>query len=184
MNDDLLLVTRFKKGDENAFNELVNRYKEKIYYLAYKMIDDHAASLDISQKAFIKAHHSIQWFWGKSSFYSWIYRITINLCLNHFKKESRRREVPLDEHIAVKEPLDWQRHPDKAMENKELQENLSKAIDSLPPRQKAVFVLHHQEGLTHKKIASLLGCTIGNVKANHFQAIKKLREMLKDYISE
>lgn len=181
-NNDILLVNRFKKGDESAFTELVNRYKEKIYYLAYKMTNEHATSLDISQQAFIKAHRSIHWFWGKSSFYSWLYRITVNLCLNHIKKETRLKEVPLDEHIEIKQHIDWQNNPDKALENKELQENLKKAIDSLPPRQKAVFVLHHQEGLTHKEIASVLGCTIGNVKANHFHALKKLREMLKDYI--
>lgn len=181
--DDLVLVNKFKKGDESSFNELVNRYKEKIYYLAYKMTHDHATSLDISQRAFIKAYHSIHWFWGKSSFYSWLYRITVNLCLNHLKKESKQKEIPLDEHIEVREPLDWQKYPDKALENKELQENLIKAINSLPPRQKVVFVLHSQEGMTYKEIASTLDCTIGNVKANHFQALKKLRVMLKDYIS-
>lgn len=182
-DEDSFLIGRFKKGEERAFDELVNKYQKRIYYLAYSLTSNHADALDLSQEAFIKVYRSIHRFRGRSSFYTWLYRITVNICLNHLKKEAKRKEVPLDERIEVAQ-VDWWSNPKKALENKELQEGLTKAIDSLPPRQKTVFTLRHLEGLSHKEIASILGCSIGNVKANLFQALQKLRERLKGYVED
>ena len=180
-NEDALLVARFKKGEEEAFDELVDKYKNRIYYLAYSLINNHADALDLAQEAFIKVYRSIHRFRGRSSFYTWLYRITVNICLNHLKKEAKRKETSFDEKIEVAQ-VDWWSNPKKALENKELQGDLTKAIDSLPPRQKAVFTLRHLEGLSHKEIASILGCSIGNTKANLFQALQKLRQRLKGYL--
>ncbi len=180
-DEDALLVDRFKKGEEKAFNELVKKYMKRIYYLAYSLTNNHADALDLSQEAFIKAYRSIHRFRGRSSFYTWLYRITVNICLNHLKREARKKEVSFDERIEVAQ-VDWWINPKKALENKELQENLTKAIGSLPPQQKAVFTLRYLEGLPHKEIASILGCSIGNVKANLFQALQKLRNKLKGYV--
>ncbi len=178
---DAPLVDRFKKGEEKAFDELVNKYKKRIYYLAYSLTSNHADALDLSQEAFIKVYKSIHRFRGRSSFYTWLYRITVNICLNHLKKKAKRKEVSFDERIEVAQ-VGWWSNPKKALENKELQEDLTKAIDSLPPQQKTVFTLRHLEGLPHKEIASILGCSIGNVKANLFQALQKLRQRLKGYL--
>lgn len=180
-DEDSLLVDRFKKGEERAFDELVNKYKKRIYYLAYSLTSNHADALDLSQETFIKVYKSIHRFRGRSSFYTWLYRITVNICLNHLKRESKKKEVSFDERIEVAQ-VDWWSNPKKALENKELQEDLTKAIDSLPPQQKTVFTLRHLEGLPHKEIASILGCSIGNVKANLFQALQKLRQRLKGYL--
>ncbi len=182
-DEDILLVDRFKKGEEKAFDELVNEYKKRIYYLAYSLTSNHADALDLSQEAFIKVYKSIHKFRGRSSFYTWLYRITVNICLNHLKRESKKKEVSFDERIEVAQ-VDWWSNPKKALENKELQEDLTKAIDSLPPQQKTVFTLRHLEGLPHKEIASILGCSIGNVKANLFQALQKLRDKLKGYVED
>lgn len=179
---DTPLVNRFKKGEEKAFDELVNKYQKRIYYLAYSLTNNHADALDLSQEAFIKAYKSIHKFRERSSFYTWLYRITVNICLNHLKKEAKIKEVSFDERIELAR-VDWWSNPKKALENKELQEDLTRAIDSLPPRQKTVFTLRHLEGLSHKDIASILGCSIGNIKANLFQALQKLRERLKGYIA-
>lgn len=180
-DEDILLVERFKKGEKRAFDELVNKYKKRIYYLAYSLTNNHADALDLSQEAFIKAYGAIHRFGERSSFYTWLYRITVNICLNHLKKEARKKEVSFDERIVVAQ-VDWWSNPKKALENKELQEDLTRAIDSLPPRQKAVFTLRHLEGLSYKDIASILGCSIGNIKANLFQALQKLRDRLKGYL--
>ena len=182
-DEDILLVDRFRKGEESAFTDLVNRYKKRIYYLAYSLTNNHADALDLSQEAFIRAYRSIPRFRGKSSFYTWLYRITVNLCLNHFKKKAKRKEVSFDERIEVAQ-VDWWSNPKKALENKELQEHLTKAINALSPRQKTVFTLRHLEGLSHKETASILGCSIGNVKANLFLALQKLRERLKGYVED
>lgn len=178
---DAPLVDRFKRGEEKAFDELVKKYMKRIYYLAYSLTNNHADALDLSQEAFIKAYRSIHRFRGRSSFYTWLYRITVNICLNHLKKEAKKKEVSFDERIEVAQ-VDWWSNPKKALENKELQENLTRAIDSLPPQQKAVFTLRYLEGLSHKEIASTLGCSIGNVKANLFHALQKLRNKLKGYV--
>ncbi len=180
-NEDTLLVNRLKKGERKAFDELVNKYKKRIYYLAYSLTNNHADALDLSQEAFIKVYKSIHRFRGRSSFYTWLYRITVNICLNHLKKKAKRKEISFDERIEVAQ-VDWWSNPKKALENKELQENLTRAIDSLPPQQKTVFTLRHLEGLSHKEIASILGCSIGSVKANLFQALQKLRNRLKGYV--
>lgn len=180
-DEDAPLVDRFKKGEERAFDELVNKYEKRIYYLTYSLTNNHADALDLSQEAFIKAHRSIHSFRGRSSFYTWLYRITVNICLNHLKREARKKEVSFDERIEVAQ-VDWWSNPKKALENKELQEHLTKAIDSLPPQQKAVFTLRHLEGLSHKEIASISGCSIGNIKANLFLALQKLRDKLKGYV--
>ncbi len=180
-DEDSLLVDKFKKGEESAFDELVNRYMKRIYYLAYSLTSNHADALDLSQEAFIKVYQSIHKFRGKSSFYTWLYRITVNICLDHLKKEAKKKEVSFDERIEVVQ-VDWWSNPKKALENKELQEDLTRAIDSLPPQQKAVFTLRHLEGLSHKETASILGCSIGNVKANLFQALQKLRDRLRHWI--
>jgi RNA polymerase sigma-70 factor (ECF subfamily) len=180
-DEDISLVARFKKGEERAFDELVNKYQKRIYYLAYSLTSSHADALDLSQEAFIKVYQSIHKFKGRSSFYTWLYRITVNICLNHLKKKSRKKEISFDERIAVAQ-MDWWSNPRKALENKELQGDLTRAIDSLPPRQKAVFTLRHLEGLSHKEIASILECSIGNIKANLFQALQKLRERLRHWI--
>jgi RNA polymerase sigma-70 factor (ECF subfamily) len=182
-DEDISLVARFKKGEERAFDELVNKHKKRIYYLAYSLTSSHADALDLSQEAFIKVYQSIHKFKGRSSFYTWLYRITVNICLNHLKKKSRKKEISFDERIAVAQ-MDWWSNPRKALENKELQGDLTRAIDSLPPRQKAVFTLRHLEGLSHKEIASILECSIGNIKANLFQALQKLRQRLKGYVED
>ena len=180
-DEDIPLVDRFKKGEEKAFDELVNKYKKRIYYLAYSLTNNHADALDLSQEAFIKVYRSIHRFRGRASFYTWLYRIMVNICLNHLKKEARKKEVSFDERIEVAQ-VDWWSNPREALENKELQEDLTKAIASLPPQQKAVFTLRHLEGLSHKEIVSILGCSMGNVKANLFQALRKLRDKLKGYV--
>lgn len=184
--EDAMLVAEFQGGNQRAFDELASRYKRRIYGIAYKMTDNHEDALDVSQEVFIRVYKSISKFKGRSSFNTWLYRITVNYCINYLKNRSRHKHLPFDETMEVSEGRslvsEWWSNPQKALENKEFQQDLAFAIGSLPVRQRTVFVLRHLEGLSHKEIAGILRCSIGNVKANLFRAIRKLRDRLKEYV--
>src|SRR3989339_1202618 len=94
---DTELIESFLDGDEGAFNEIVERHKKRIYYAAYRMVKNHEDAMDLSQEVFIKAYKSIRYFNRSSSLYTWLYRITINLSINHIKKESSYKRVGMDE---------------------------------------------------------------------------------------
>lgn len=185
-DEDAILVAEFQRGNQAAFDELVNRYKKRVYGIAYRMTNNHEDALDLSQEAFIRVYKSISKFKGRSNFHTWLYRITVNLCINHLRNQSRQRHLPFDERIEVAGGRglvsEWWSNPRKALENKELQQDLTAAIDSLPPRQRTVFVLRQLEGLSHKEIAAILKCSVGGVKANLFQALRKLRDRLREYV--
>jgi len=173
---DSELVDLFRQGQEKAFNLLVERHKEKIYYLALRMVRNHQDALDLSQEAFLKAYKSLKNFKGNSSFFTWLYRITCNLCLNFIKRE---KFLSLSD---LRRPLSRTKDsPDFSYERNQLSQAIDKAISHLPPQQRIAFVLHHYEGLPHQKIAQLLDKREGTIKANYFQAIKKLQRTLKAY---
>jgi len=177
--EDIELIRRAKTGDKDAFGELVERYKERIYFIAYRMTSNHADADDLSQEAFIKAYKSLGSFMEKSSFFTWLYRITINVIINHLKKFGKNQPFELDENIFI---TDNSNSPEKIAQQKQLREEITKAINSLPIKQKAVVELALLEGLPHKQIAQILGCREKTVSWRLFQARKKLKEKLSLYI--
>jgi RNA polymerase sigma-70 factor (ECF subfamily) len=176
---DTILVRRVKMGDKDAFGELVVKYKEQIYFMAYRMTNNHADADDLSQEAFIKAYESIGNFRENSSFFTWLYRITMNMTINHLKKIGRKHTFALDENISIE---DNSNSPEKAAQQRQLQEEITKAISSLPLKQKAVVELALLEGLPHKEIAQILGCREKTVSWHLFQARKKLKEKLSSFV--
>ncbi len=134
---DMVLVRRVKMGDRNAFGELVQKYKQRIYFIAYRMTNNHTDADDLSQEAFIKAYESIGNFREKSSFSTWLYRIIMNMTINHLKKMGRKQVFTLDENISIEDTS----NPGKIAENRQLHEEITKAIGSLPLKQKAVVEL-------------------------------------------
>ena len=171
---DSELIDLFCQGQEKAFNLLVERYKERIYYLALRMVRNHQDALDLSQEAFLKAYKNLRSFKGKSTFYTWLYRIACNTCLNFIKREKFRSFLSFGD---LRKPFSRpQDSPDFSYERDQLSQAIDKAISKLPPKQRMAFVLHHYEGLTHQEIAKLLGKSEGTIKANYFQAIKKLKK--------
>ncbi len=176
---DSELIVLFCKGQERAFNLLVERYKERIYYLALRMVRNHEDALDLSQQTFLKAYRKLRDFKGESTFYTWIYRIACNLCINFIKRAKFRSFISLAD---LTEPFSTHKDsPDLSYERGQLSEAIDEAVTHLPSQQRIAFVLHHYEGLTHQKIAQLLGKREGTIKANYFQAVKKLQKALKNY---
>jgi RNA polymerase sigma-70 factor (ECF subfamily) len=176
--DELKLIQDFNDGDEQAYTQLVLRYKEKIYWIVRRMIPDHDDADDITQNVFIKAYQSLWSFKGDSSFYTWIYRIAINLSLNEIRRKKIRKTFSIDEEIHQISSTDDL--PLEKLEREELTQRIREAIERLPEKQKKVFLLRYYEELPYDEIARILHTSIGGLKANYFHAVKKIGEYLKN----
>ncbi len=170
--DDLTLVRKFKRGDEGAFNQLVRKYQERIYQLCYRMVRNHDDAADLAQDAFVKAYLSLRKFRERSTFYTWIYRIAMNLCIDFSKK----RAAP---EAGVANP--YGADPETEVARRSVGRAIDAAISKLPPRQRAVFVMRQYEGMSYEDISRVTRRSVGTLKANYHHAVFKLRDMLKEY---
>ena len=171
-------VARLKAGDEKAFEELVEEYRERVYRVAWRILRDDEGAEDAAQEAFIKVFRNIGRFEGRSSLYTWIYRITVNIALNKLKRDKFRGMLPLGDMIK-RDPRPYA-DPERAALGGEVAERIEEAVKTLPEKQRAVFTLRFYEELSHKEIAEIVGCSEGTSKANYFHAIRKLRKLLED----
>ncbi|MBM3237228.1 sigma-70 family RNA polymerase sigma factor [Candidatus Poribacteria bacterium] len=193
--EDNKLVERFQDGEVEAFDELVIRYQDKIYRLAYSFVHNREDALDLSQEAFLRAFQALGRFERKAAFYSWLYRITTNLCIDFLRNRSRTKSVSLDaEDGGLRSKLlnsylpnglirgYKQYSPTKYVEEKELQQHIINAVSTLSPKQREVFVLRYWDDLQIKEIANVIGRSEGTVKAHLFHAIRNLRKQLAEYL--
>jgi RNA polymerase sigma-70 factor (ECF subfamily) len=185
-DEDLELVEKFQNGDITAFDLLVNKYQKKIYDIVYYYVHDVEDSYDLSQEIFGKVFKSLDRFRKNSSFYTWLYSIAINACIDHKRKRSRFQTVSVEEISSFREipNRDPDYSPDKTLELEELRNLIDKAIEQLPSKQKAVFILKRYEELSIEEIARVLGRSEGTVKAHLFHATHKLMELLGPYLSK
>lgn len=174
---DFELVRLFQQGDESAFNHLVLRYQEKIYWVARRFINDHDGADDVTQEVFVKAYESLKEFRSESSVYTWLYRITVNIALNVLRRNKVKEFFRIDE---LFDPEDVEAGtPDKLLEQQEERTLIEQAIATLPDKQKAVFFLRYYEEMPYEEIAKVLKTSVGGLKANYFHAVKKIEEYLK-----
>jgi RNA polymerase sigma-70 factor (ECF subfamily) len=181
LNDDEL-IRKAQGGDLRSFDVLVRRYQKKVYFVAYRMVKSHDAADDIAQETFINAYSAIRSFKVGHSLFTWLYRICMNLSINHLKRsklvipESRFEEEqrPLERPAAGPDPAE-------ELASKELESKIEQAVDSLPPKYKAVFVLRVYEDLSYEEIAATLRVSAGTVMSRLFRARARLQEMLKEY---
>ncbi len=159
----------------------MTRYNESIYRLAYSMTRRHADAEDISQETFIRAYRSIRGFDEQYRFYTWLHRICVNLCINHFKKSRRFRFVPLPGSEAGSDSADIA-DPKAGGEQSSLRRDLDRALGKLPPDQRMVFVLRVKEELSYNEIAGQLGIPVGTVMSRLNRARNRLKELLKEYL--
>lgn len=178
MKDEREILERLQLGDEAAFNELVREHQKEVHMLALRILGDNEEALDVSQLVFIKAYKALKNFRGDSTISTWLYRITYNYCLKRINTVRWRRFVPLNEEVSsTPSPVDIQAETEAG----DFKESVQQALKSLPSKQKAVFVMHHFQGLKFREIAEITGKKEGSVKALHFQAVNKLREALKEW---
>ena len=174
---DLELVQSFQQGDESSFNHLVVRYQEKVYWVARRFISDHDSADDVTQEVFCKAYESLKGFRAESSVYTWLYRITVNIALNSLRRQKVREFFRLDEMFDLEDTSSVA--PDQAVEKNEEKVLIQKAIEKLPEKQKAVFILRYYEELPYENIATILHTSVGGLKANYFHAVKKIQEYVR-----
>ena len=186
---DAELVRRTLEGDHEAYRALVNAYQSKVYGIAYGVIHNREDALDIAQEVFIKAFSRLRSFRGSSSFYTWLYRITVNLAIDHARKKRHMVSVDYDDRLLEKAPPEGaprgrrDANPLEVLEREELNETIMNAIMELPEEQRATVVLREIEDLSYAEIASVLGCSIGTVMSRLHYGRKKLREKLSGYLA-
>jgi RNA polymerase sigma-70 factor (ECF subfamily) len=185
-DEDLDLVERFQSGDVAAFELLVNKYQSKIYDIAYHYTRNAEDAYDMSQEIFERVFKSLGGFRRKSSFYTWLYRIAVNACIDYGRQRSRFQAVPIEEWTCLHESLSAGSSypPAEAVELQELKHQIAKAIDQLPPKQRTVFILKRQEGLSLEEIARILDRSVGTIKAHLFHATHKLMDLLGPYLEK
>jgi RNA polymerase sigma-70 factor, ECF subfamily len=173
------LITLCKARDEDAFATLLERYKSRVFTLAYRMLGQREEAEDVAQEAFIHVYRAIDSFRVGDKFSSWIYRITSNLCIDHLRRRKHREismDAPVDPEGEIKrEYPDKARGPEGQVIDKEFKTALEKAILSLSPAYRSVVVLRHVHNLAYEEIARTLDLPLGTVKTRLFRA----REILK-----
>jgi RNA polymerase sigma-70 factor (ECF subfamily) len=182
------LVGRCQAGDTRAFDILVTRYRNKVYAMTYNLVHNETEAWDLTQEAFIKAWRAISSFKSDSAFYTWLFRITHNVCYDWLRRKKIRAEgMEFDDSrgspgvAAGAETLPRSAPaPDTALKNAELGHRIHDAIQTLSAEHQQCILLREVEGLSYEEIASATGCTIGTVMSRLFYARKKLQEQLKD----
>jgi RNA polymerase sigma-70 factor (ECF subfamily) len=179
--DDRLLIQRFLSGEEAAFDLLAQRHYRRLDRLAQLVVGNPMAAEDITQEAFLRAYRGLPRFRGESSFYSWMYRITLNLCLNYLRRQPRVPSLAAD---APPSHTDVVADPSTLLEDRERQRLIRGAIDALPPHYRVVVVLRDLEGLSYQEIADLLSIPVGTVKSRLNFGKRLLKEKLRPLIEQ
>lgn len=170
------------------FDEVIERYYDKVLNLAFRLMGDREEAHDLTQEVFIRAYQAYDRFRGEAEVFTWLYRITVNLAKNRYKQLQQEREhrweilEETDEEEEEVEPFEWEDtklSPETLLEQKERAEAIQKAIDELPEDQRITLVLRDIEGLSYQEIARVQGCSIEAVKSRLFRARSTLRKKLK-----
>jgi len=182
--DERSLIEGMARGDRAAFQEFVEQYKKKVYYLALDMAGNPVDAEDISQEVFLKVFRSFATFRKDAKLGSWLYRVTYNASIDHLRRKKFVPEPVGDDVLESRSQEDAGLPPRGAMdpalaaESSLLQARISKALENVSPQEKAVFLLRHYDDLMLKDIASSLGLSIGSVKSYLFRAVRKLQKEL------
>lgn len=186
--DDLVLVDRARAGDEQAFRALFERYHRRAYSLAFGVVRHRDDALDVVQEAFIKAHRHIGKFEGTSSFYTWLYRIVMNLSIDHIRRTKRARNVEFDDAVAQGEsdsvgeesllPRVLDENPGRSLVRKEMREHIGSALADLSDNHRAVLVMRELEGLSYEEMAQAMGCSKGTIMSRLFHARRNMQKRL------
>jgi RNA polymerase sigma-70 factor, ECF subfamily len=177
---DAQLIARAQTGDEQAFAQLFDHHKRRVYSLCLRMTGDTAEAEDLSQEAFLQLFRKITTFRFESAFSTWLHRLVVNVVLMHLRKKGLQQVSLDDVDSSQDEPVKREYgEDDKRLLHSVDRITLARAIESLPPGYRAVLVLHDIEGYEHNEIAGILSCSVGNSKSQLHKARLKLREVLK-----
>lgn len=186
--DDRELVARAQKGDRAAFRSLFDRYSRRAYSLAFGVVRNPDDALDVVQDAFIKAHRHLDKFEGQASFYTWLYRIVMNLAIDHIRKHRRQKTVDfadaaIDEAALGEDSLIPRiigGNPGRSLLDKEIRDRIGVALDELSDNHRAVLVMRELEGLSYEEMAQAMGCSKGTIMSRLFHARRNMQKRLVD----
>lgn len=188
---DLQLVQRAQGGDRTAFRELFDRYHKRAFSVAYGVLKHRQDSLDVVQEAFVKVHKHLGSFQGSSSFYTWLYRIVMNLAIDHLRRRRTGRSVEYDDAVLREDgggseesvmPRMLDANPRKAVIRRELLEKVQIALAELPDIHQQVILLREIEGLSYEEMAEALDVPKGTIMSRLFHARKKMQAALASYV--
>lgn len=173
------LVARAKAGEQQAFSELVSRYRSRIVALALHLTGSESEAEDIAQDVFLKAYQKLAAFEGRSQFFTWVYRMAVNRSLNARRDRKRRRETAMDDpRVARAVEIDAGGDPERAAVLRETYTRLVIALDQLPARMRTTVVLVVLQGLSHAEASVVQGCSVGTIAWRIHEARNKLREAM------
>ncbi len=189
--DDLTLVERVRTGDQRAFKLLVERYQRKVFSVALGMLKDKEEARDVAQEAFIKVYRYLDHFKGDASFYTWLYRITVNICIDVIRKKGRG-----DEHVEFDEGVKMDvaeanigalgsrlgTNPQKSALRAELAERITAAIGQIPEAHRQILLLREVEGMSYEDLSRTLKIPKGTVMSRLFHARLKMQKILNEYL--
>lgn len=177
--DEKHLIERTQAGDPEAFSPLVERYQSRLYTHITRRVPDAEVAKDLTQETWLRAYRAMNTFHGTSAFYSWLYRIAENVCIDYFRKQKHDTE-PL--HL-IEERRVTQTHPcpSRDVERAELRKHLRAALQQLTPLRKQVFLLYYAQDLSIKQIATRLNRSEGTIKSHLRNARFQLREQLTPF---
>lgn len=173
------LIRRFQSGESQVFDDLMTLFEERALALAYYRSRNREDALDIVQEAFIRLYAVLPDWKPQASLFTWLYRVIVNLACDRGRSRARAGEISLEK-VPLPADLSRRSHPRNFLEGKEIGERIELAVAALPEGQREVFVLRHSGGMSMKEIAVARDCSVGAVKANLFQALRKLRRELED----
>ena len=178
------LVASAQQGDRRAFEELVERHKQKAYRIAFDFTRDREEAKDLSQEAFLKAFTHLKSFDGRSGFYTWFYRIVVNVCLDYKRRNKRAPTEEFNESVENQVELSQQSatplSPYQHVAAGQMSRKIGAALEALPPRQRTAFIMKNHQGLSIKEIAEMMQTAEGTVKVHLHRAVSALRRSLAE----
>ena len=184
---ELDLVRKAQAGDTEAFDELVSRFRNRVYGMIYNMVHNEQDAWDLAQDSFLKAWKSIGRFRGQSSFYTWIYRIVMNVTIDWLRKKQIAGGTEFDDQIGLNNIAPGaatapkgEMEPAAKISDSEIRQRIDEAISKLSPEHRTAIVMREIDGLEYTEIAEQMECSIGTVMSRLFYARKKLQALLKD----
>ena len=179
-------VRRAQGGDDEAFRELMERYKRRAFGVALGIVGDPDEAQDVVQDAFVKAYYRLKEFRFGANFYTWFYRLLVNQAIDRWRKTSRSTAVSFSEAWVSGESTEtgavtYPKTPEEMAGNRELAEGITRAIAALPEYHRTVILLREVEGLAYEEIARILDCSVGTVMSRLHYARAKLKEALKGF---
>jgi RNA polymerase sigma-70 factor (ECF subfamily) len=187
---DRALIDRCLRNDAAAFDEVVGRYKNRVYSYVARMIGSDQDAEDLTQEVFIRMYTSLGSFRNQSSLNTWLFRIAGNICIDHYRRGKKHQNVAYsldepvdgDEASQGREIADSSFEPHRLLERGEMSAQIESALVQLPDKLRAVILLHDIEGMQYDEIAQVVGCPLGTVKSRLFNARMQLRERLSVYV--